>query len=223
MSLLKKSYQFAKKFNGDKDLRMALWRQGFMRQPPNLLKQESGSANTYVSILLRMYHDEGEERRSSRDQTEGALIPLCADIIRSFILLEEETQQRNIVAWRPVVIDVLEGYTNFPRDSFDKHLDTFYPLAVGLLEKEIGSDLRNALWGMFRRVGEVKFNMPEWVMGRGRDGSVSSVREGEERRRNGSVGYTPTSPSLSGRAGFEMSQSGGGRRGSRVSSRIGSI
>lgn len=75
MTLLKKSYQFAKKFNGDKDLRMALWRQGFMRQPPNLLKQESGSANTYVSILLRMYHDEGEERRSSRDQTEGALIP----------------------------------------------------------------------------------------------------------------------------------------------------
>lgn len=75
MSLLKKSYQFAKKFNGDKDLRMALWRQGFMRQPPNLLKQESGSANTYVSILLRMYHDEGEERRLSRDQTEGALVP----------------------------------------------------------------------------------------------------------------------------------------------------
>lgn len=75
MSLLKKSYQFAKKFNGDKELRMSLWRQGFMRQPPNLLKQESGSANTYVSILLRMYHDEGEERRSNRDETEGALIP----------------------------------------------------------------------------------------------------------------------------------------------------
>jgi len=75
MSLLKKSYQFAKKFNGDKELRMALWRQGFMRQPPNLLKQESGSANTYVSILLRMYHDEGDERRGSRDQTESALIP----------------------------------------------------------------------------------------------------------------------------------------------------
>ena len=75
MSLLKKSYQFAKKFNGDKDLRMSLWRQGFMRQPPNLLKQESGSANTYVSILLRMYHDEGEERKNNREETEGALIP----------------------------------------------------------------------------------------------------------------------------------------------------
>lgn len=75
MGLLKKSYQFAKKFNGDKDLRMALWRQGFMRQPPNLLKQESGSANTYVGILMRMYHDEGEERRMARAETEGALIP----------------------------------------------------------------------------------------------------------------------------------------------------
>ena len=75
MSLLKKSYQFAKKFNGDKDLRMALWRQGFMKQPPNLLKQESGSANTYVQILLRMYHDETEERKSSRADIEGALVP----------------------------------------------------------------------------------------------------------------------------------------------------
>jgi len=75
MGLLKKSYQFAKKFNGDKDLRMALWRQGFMRQPPNLLKQESGSASTYVGILMRMYHDEGEERRLARAETEGALIP----------------------------------------------------------------------------------------------------------------------------------------------------
>ncbi|EXJ54090.1 hypothetical protein A1O7_09427 [Cladophialophora yegresii CBS 114405] len=220
MALLKKSYQFAKKFNGDKDLRMALWRQGFMRQPPNLLKQESGSANTYVSILLRMYHDEGEERRSSRDQTEGALIPLCADIIRSFILLDEETQQRNIVAWRPVVIDVLEGYTNFPRESFDQHIETFYPLAVGLLEKDMGSELRSALWGLFRRVGEVKFSMPEWV-GRERDGSISSVTERD--RRNGSVSATPTSPSMSSR-GFEVSShGGGGRRGSRVGSRIGSI
>lgn len=75
MSLLKKSYQFAKKFNEDKDLRMQLWRQGFMKQPPNLLKQESGSAATYINILFRMYHDEREERRSNRAETEAALVP----------------------------------------------------------------------------------------------------------------------------------------------------
>ena len=78
MALLKSSYTFAKKFNNNKDLRMRLWREGFMKQPPNLLKQESGSAACYVNILLRMYHDEGEERRNSRAETEAALIPYVA-------------------------------------------------------------------------------------------------------------------------------------------------
>ena len=75
MALLKASYNFAKKFNDNKELRMRLWKEGFMKQPPNLLKQESGSAACYISILFRMYHDEGEERRRSRAQTEAALIP----------------------------------------------------------------------------------------------------------------------------------------------------
>ena len=75
MGLLKGSYSFAKKFNNNKELRMRLHREGFMKSPPNLLKQESGSAATYVSILVRMYHDEGEERRRSRAETEAALIP----------------------------------------------------------------------------------------------------------------------------------------------------
>ena len=75
MALLKGSYHFAKRFNNNRELRMRLWREGFMKQPPNLLKQESGSASCYVAILLRMYHDDGEERRSSRGETERALIP----------------------------------------------------------------------------------------------------------------------------------------------------
>ena len=75
MALLKSSYSFAKRFNNDKELRMRLWREGFMKQPPNLLKQESGSAATYVSILVRMYFDDGDERRASRAETERALVP----------------------------------------------------------------------------------------------------------------------------------------------------
>jgi brefeldin A-inhibited guanine nucleotide-exchange protein len=75
MALLKKSYVFAKRFNSDNELRRRLYQQGFMKQPPNLLKQESGSAATYVSILVRMYFDDSEERRASRADTEDALIP----------------------------------------------------------------------------------------------------------------------------------------------------
>ncbi|GLI81730.1 guanine nucleotide exchange protein for ADP-robosylation factor [Penicillium ochrochloron] len=159
MGLLKKSYQFAKKFNEDKDLRMQLWRQGFMKQPPNLLKQESGSAATYVHILFRMYHDEREERQSSRAETEAALIPLCADIIRSFVRLDEESQHRNIVAWRPVVVDVIDGYNNFPQDGFDKHIETFYPLGVELLSRDLNPEIRIALQGLLRRVGEVRLGV----------------------------------------------------------------
>ncbi|KAL1961937.1 hypothetical protein VTN77DRAFT_766 [Rasamsonia byssochlamydoides] len=160
MGLLKKSYQFAKKFNENKELRMQLWRQGFMKQPPNLLKQESGSAATYVNILFRMYHDDREERKSSRAETEAALIPLCADIIRSYVRLDEETQHRNIVAWRPVVVDVIEGYTNFPTESFSQHLETFYPLAVDLLSRDLNSEIRLALQSLLRRVGEVRLGLP---------------------------------------------------------------
>lgn len=117
---------------------------------------------------------------------------LCADIIRSFIHLDEETQQRNIVAWRPVVIDVIEGYTNFQIDSFSKHLEMFYPLVITLLEKEVNNDLRGAIWAFLRRTGECKFGMPEYVPSRGREGSVSSER--------GAASMTPVSPGLSRRA-----------------------
>lgn len=176
MALLKGSYSFAKRFNNNKELRMRLWREGFMKQPPNLLKQESGSAAIYVSILVRMYHDEGEERRRSRTETEAALIPfvtqpvrrsleltslrLCADIIRSFALLDE-TQPRNIEAWRPVVVDVMEGYTHFPKEDFEKHIETFYPLAVTLLSRELGLEIRLALQSLLRRIGVARMGMTQ--------------------------------------------------------------
>jgi len=155
MALLKKSFLFAKRFNADKELRMRLWREGFMKQPPNLLKQESGSAATYVSILFRMFGDMAPERQGSKGDVEAALVPLCQDIIRGYIALEEESQHRNIVAWRPVVVDVLEGYAAFPKDAFTSHIRNFYPLVVELLGKELGGDLRTALLQVLRRVGEV--------------------------------------------------------------------
>lgn len=83
---------------------------------------------------------------------------LCADIIRSFVLLDE-TQPRNIEAWRPVVVDVMEGYTNFAREDFERHVETFYPLGVELLNREPGSEIRMALQALLRRIGEIKMGM----------------------------------------------------------------
>ncbi|KAK3060866.1 hypothetical protein LTS18_007517 [Coniosporium uncinatum] len=185
MALLKKSYQFAKRFNADRELRTRLFKEGFMRQPPNLLKQESGAASVYVSILLRMYHDNSTERAANRAQTEQALIPLCVDILTSYIELDEETQQRNVQTWRPVVVDVLEGYASFPAEEFGGQIRTFAPLVVGLMGREMGSELQRAVQGLSARMFEVGLGIevPQSMLlqngGAGGGGA-------------GSVGATPT-------------------------------
>jgi brefeldin A-inhibited guanine nucleotide-exchange protein len=75
MAELDNSYRFAKRFNADKDLRMALWKVGFMKQLPNLLKQESSSAATLVNVLLRMYSDSRPDHVAKRGETIQAFLP----------------------------------------------------------------------------------------------------------------------------------------------------
>lgn len=113
MQTLRRSFEFAKKFNNDRELRMRLWKIGFMKQLPNLLKQETSSAATYINILLRMYIDEAPDRVSSKKDIERALFPLCDEIVSSYVELEVESQARNISAWRPVVVEMLVGYSHF--------------------------------------------------------------------------------------------------------------
>ncbi|KAI1266899.1 Sec7-domain-containing protein [Xylariaceae sp. FL1019] len=177
MAWLKKSFLFARRFNEDKDLRMRLWREGFMKQPPNLLKQESGAAATYIQILFRMFGDTSPSRADSRPEVENALVPLCKDIIKGYLALEEESQQRNIAAWRPVVVDVLEGYALWPEAEFGKHVRAFYPLVVELLGKEVSTDLRAALLGVLRRVGEVGLGIESMSLNGRRQSVVSAATE----------------------------------------------
>lgn len=56
-------------------------------------------------------------------------------------------------------MDVIEGYTNFSRDDFEKHIETFYPLAVELLNRELGLEIRLGLQSLLRRIGEFRFGM----------------------------------------------------------------
>lgn len=177
MALLKKSFMFARRFNNDKELRMRLWREGFMKQPPNLLKQESGSAATYIQILFRMFGDTSPSRAESRPEVEKALIPLCKDVIKGYIALEEESQQRNIVAWRPVVVDVLEGYSSWPEKELKEHVHSFYPLVIELLAREVSADLRGALLAVLRRVGEVALGIQGMASTGRRESIVSNATE----------------------------------------------
>lgn len=106
---------------------------------------------------------------------------LCVDIIREYIELDEETQQRNITAWRPVVVDVVEGYSGFPRDAFEKYIETFYPLGVDLLSRDLNGEIRLALQSLLRRVGESRLGMSPLDTPRA---SVSSNHYHGSRRRS---------------------------------------
>lgn len=51
---------------------------GFMKQPPNLLNQESNSAATLVSVLLRMYTDSRPDYIAKRAETLDTMLPYVA-------------------------------------------------------------------------------------------------------------------------------------------------
>jgi len=72
---LERSYRFAQAFNNDLELRMTLHRMGFMKQLPNLLKQETSAVSGYIAALQRMYADSSPERHNHRKEIENRLIP----------------------------------------------------------------------------------------------------------------------------------------------------
>ncbi|KAG6919409.1 hypothetical protein DXG01_006292 [Tephrocybe rancida] len=113
MGVLDHSYQFARMFNDDKELRTGLWKVGFMKHLPNLLKQESSSAATLVHVLLQMYYDPRTEHQTARPQIAERLLPLGLGVLQDFNKLRADTQSKNIAAWTPVVSEILEGFCRF--------------------------------------------------------------------------------------------------------------
>ncbi|EIW82060.1 Sec7-domain-containing protein [Coniophora puteana RWD-64-598 SS2] len=153
MGVLDHSYQFARMFNDDKELRTGLWKVGFMKHLPNLLKQESSSAATLVHVLLRMYFDERPEHQAARPQIAERLLPLGLSVLQDYIKLRADTQARNIAAWTPVVAEILHGFCRFDNKAFLRYLPAIYPLTTGLLARDVAPEIRLGLKMYFERVG----------------------------------------------------------------------
>ncbi|KAI8971778.1 hypothetical protein BDF20DRAFT_948087 [Mycotypha africana] len=157
MGCLGHSFNFAKRFNVDNDLRMALFRFGFMKQLPNLLKQETSSGGCYVSVLMRMYAnlENISDRDDKRDEIERVLIPLCNEIFKLYAELDPETKPKNIAAWTPVVVNILNGLAQLQDEDFLKHVPQFYLPSVELLGQEnLLPEIRLALRTLLLRVGK---------------------------------------------------------------------
>ncbi|KAG9219328.1 hypothetical protein CCMSSC00406_0001738 [Pleurotus cornucopiae] len=153
MGVLDQSYQFARMFNEDKELRTGLWKVGFMKHLPNLLKQESSSASTLVHVLLRMYYDPRPEHQTARPRIADRLMPLGLGVVQDYCKLRPDSQGKNIIAWTPVVAEILGGFCNFDDKAFHRYLPATYPLATELLSRDVTSDVRESLKSYFVRVG----------------------------------------------------------------------
>ncbi|KAI0353492.1 Sec7-domain-containing protein [Trametes cingulata] len=156
MGVLDHSYQFARMFNEDKELRTGLWKVGFMKHLPNLLKQESSSASTLVHVLLRMYYDPRPEHQAARPQVADRLMPLGLGVLQDFNKLRLDTQAKNIAAWTPVVAEILQGFVRFDDKAFTRYLPAVYPLATDLLSREMAPEIREGLREYFMRVGYIQ-------------------------------------------------------------------
>ena len=84
---------------------------GFMKHPPNLLKQESSGASTLATVLLRLYFDPRPAHQAIRPQVTERLLPLGMSVLQDFNKLRSDTQMKNIMAWAPVVAEIVHGFT----------------------------------------------------------------------------------------------------------------
>jgi brefeldin A-inhibited guanine nucleotide-exchange protein len=69
------SYILAQRFNENTPLRHALHQMGFMKQLPNLVKQETSSVSCYLVLLSRMYGDRSPQQMLIAKDIERRLLP----------------------------------------------------------------------------------------------------------------------------------------------------
>lgn len=149
-----------------------------MKQLPNLLKQESSAAATYISILLRMYNDPREDRVHSKDDVEKALIPYSLQNVVSYLQVVPRNSGRLCPAGRRTstteyycmetdfggnfggICELLGCRRSAPlrersNKQFSKQIEQMYPACVEIIDRHSSDEVRTALRRFFMRVGEV--------------------------------------------------------------------
>lgn len=176
LALLKKSYRFSNKFNADKQLRINLYKEGLMKQMPNLAKQETFSVLVFLTLcfsLIAQYNTDANEEVAKKNLR--LLAPVKADVVSiSYDIVKRfgDTTSNN---WDLVLVGVLDGLGDdkgFPLPDFvalmfgateagstgvaeeEKLQPTFYNVLLDLLDLELAPDLRLPLKQVLRRAHE---------------------------------------------------------------------
>lgn len=158
---LYRSFEFAKKFNDDYDLRARLWNAGVLERLPNLLKQESMAAAVFLNVMFRLYCDEKKATNTTSKQSiMDSVVPLCYSIVKRFCELDEANQQKSISIWRPVITEIFDGFVEMDDSDFAEHSPELYTLTISVFNRNLGTDLRKAIQLFMARVGDVFVKKP---------------------------------------------------------------
>lgn len=80
---------------------------------------------------------------------------LCLEIITQYNSFGSDSNQRNVSAWRPVVVVILTAFSKFNDTHFELHVQKFYPSAIKLLLQDMGPDVRVAVYNILFRAGKI--------------------------------------------------------------------
>ena len=74
------------------------------------------------------------------------------DILETYIAFDAESQARNIAAWSPVVVEVLQGICAWEDATLKENVSVVYPLAVDLMARELSQEVRESIRSGEQRV-----------------------------------------------------------------------
>lgn len=171
LALLKKSYTFSNKFNADKQLRVNLFKEGLMKQMPNLAKQETFSVLVFLTLCFSLIAQVDTESGSdTHEKHKQLLAPVKADVVAiSYDIVERfgNTTNNN---WDLVLVGVLDGLADdkgFPQRDFidlvfqpsppqqeqqqQQQRPSFYDALLDLLDLDLAPELRLPLKLVLRR------------------------------------------------------------------------
>ncbi|CCJ30170.1 unnamed protein product [Pneumocystis jirovecii] len=155
INILENSWNFARQFNSDKQLRINLWKNGFMKNLPNLLRQETNSVSVCFTSLFKIYFDTSD-KIVDKDVVRKRLIMIFKKVLVVYCSLDIESQLRNIQAWKHVIVESLNAFMKFEDVDFVEYIKEFYEFGLNILGRDgIDSEIRIVLRELFKKIGDI--------------------------------------------------------------------
>lgn len=144
LGVLQGSYDHARCFNADDELRALLRARNFMRfgdnsaRLPHLLEQETKAASQLLTFALRLYKEETDSNANGAAKAslaEPIIKRISTKIMERYMLIDELSLtstdffiEEQLTIYAPPVMLALNGFSNFSPEQFARNIPWILPL-----------------------------------------------------------------------------------------------